>query len=158
MAITSLTTYLWFDSQAAEAAEFYVSLFPNSRMLSVSHYPENAQKPAGTILTVEFQIFGQTFAALNGGPIFPQTEAVSFQIGCDTQDEVDHLWNSLISNGGAESMCGWCKDRFGVSWQVIPKILGELLSESDKGRSDKAFAAMMQMRKIDIAALQRAVG
>ncbi len=157
MTISSLTTYIWFDSQAAEAAEFYVSLFPNSRMLSVSHYPENAQKPAGTILTVEFEIFGQPFAALNGGPIFPQTEAVSFQIGCDTQAEVDHLWNSLTASGGEESMCGWCKDRFGVNWQVTPKILGELLAEDNKSRSDKAFAAMMKMRKIDIAELQRAV-
>ena len=157
MTISSLTTYIWFDSQAAEAAEFYVSLFPNSRMVSVSHYPENAQKPAGTILTVEFEIFGQPFGALNGGPIFPQTEAVSFQIGCDTQEEVDHLWNSLTANGGEESMCGWCKDRFGVNWQVTPKILGELLAEDDKARSDKAFAAMMKMRKIDIAELQRAV-
>lgn len=157
MAIKNLTTYLWFDSQAAEAAEFYVSIFPKSKTLSVSHYPENAQKPAGTILTVEFEIFGQSFAALNGGPQFPQTEAVSFQIACDTQNEVDYLWKSLTSNGGAESMCGWCKDRFGVNWQVTPTILGELLSADDKSRSDKAFAAMMQMRKIDIATLQRAV-
>jgi predicted 3-demethylubiquinone-9 3-methyltransferase (glyoxalase superfamily) len=156
MAITGVTTFLWFDNEAADAAEFYVSLFPNSHIKSVSHYQKYAQKPAGTVLTVEFQIFGQSFAALNGGPQFPHTEAVSFQIGCDSQDEVDHIWNSLIANGGEESMCGWCKDRFGISWQVIPKILVELLSGGDKANSGKAFAAMMKMHKIDIAELQRA--
>lgn len=125
---------------------------------SVSHYPKDAQKPSGTVPTVEFQIFGQSFVGLNASPLFPQTEAVLFQIGCNIQDEVNHLWNSLTSNGGAENMCGWCKDRFGVNWQVISKVLGELLSEDDKGRSDKAFASMMQTHKTDIAELQRAVG
>jgi predicted 3-demethylubiquinone-9 3-methyltransferase (glyoxalase superfamily) len=157
MAITGVTTFLWFDNEAVEAAEFYVSLFPDSLIKSISHYQKNAQKPVDTVLTVEFQLFGQSFAALNAGPQFPHTEAVSFQISCDTQDEVDHIWNSLTSNGGQESMCGWCKDRFGISWQVIPKILGQLLSSSDREKSGRAFAAMMQMRKIDIAGLQRAV-
>ncbi len=155
MTVTGITTFLWFDDEAGEAAEFYVSLFPNSSIKSTSHYQKDAQKPEGTVLTVEFELFGQPFAALNAGPQFPHTEAVSFQIGCDTQEEVDYLWNSLTSNGGQESMCGWCKDRFGISWQVIPNVLGQLLSSSDREKSGRAFAAMMQMRKIDIAGLQR---
>lgn len=157
MTVTGVTTFLWFDNEAGEAAEFYVSLFPNSSIKSISHYQKDAQKPEGTVLTIEFELFGRPFAALNAGPQFPHTEAVSFQIGCDTQEEVDHLWNSLISNGGQESMCGWCKDRFGISWQVIPNILGKLLSSSDREKSGRAFAAMMQMHKIDIAGLNRAV-
>ncbi len=158
MTVTGVTTFLWFDNEAGEAAEFYVSLFPNSSIKSITHYQKDAQKPEGTVLTVEFELFGRPFAALNAGPQYPHTEAVSFQVGCDTQEEVDHIWNSLISNGGKESMCGWCKDRFGISWQVIPSILGQLLSSSDREKSGRAFAAMMQMRKIDIAALLRSVG
>ena len=157
MAITGVTTFLWFDNEAMEAAEYYVSLFPGSKIGSVSHYQKDAFKPEGTVLTVEFQLFGQPFAALNASSQFPHTEAVSFQIGCDTQEEVDRIWNSLTAKGGEESMCGWCKDRFGVSWQVIPNILGQLLSDSDREKSGRAFAAMMKMHKIDISELQRAV-
>lgn len=153
MTITGVTTFLWFDDRAEEAANFYVSLFPQSRIISTSYYEKNAQKPAGSVLTVEFELFGIPFAALNGGPQFPHSEAVSFQVHCDTQDEIDNLWNALTSDGGEESMCGWCKDRFGVSWQVIPRRLGELLSSGDSAASGRAFAAMMEMRKIVIADL-----
>lgn len=153
MAISGVTTFLWFDEEAEDAANFYVSIFPNSRITSISRYLKDAQKPEGTVLTVEFELFGQHFAALNGGPEFPHSEAVSFQVHCDTQEEVDHVWNSLTANGGEESMCGWCKDRFGVSWQVIPRVLTERLTSSEPGVADATFAAMMTMHKIEIAKL-----
>lgn len=153
MAISGVTTFLWFDEEAEDAANFYVSIFPNSRITSISRYLKDAQKPEGTVLTIEFELFGQHFAALNGGPEFPHSEAVSFQVHCDTQEEVDHLWNSLTANGGEESMCGWCKDRFGVSWQVIPRVLTERLTSSEPGVADATFAAMMTMHKIEIAKL-----
>lgn len=153
MAISGVTTFLWFDEEAEDAANFYVSIFPNSRITSISRYLKDAQKPEGTVLTVEFELFGQHFAALNGGPEFPHSEAVSFQVHCDTQEEVDHVWNSLTANGGEESMCGWCKDHFGVSWQVIPRVLTERLTSSEPGVADATFAAMMTMHKIEIAKL-----
>lgn len=155
MTISGVTTFLWFDRQAEEAANLYVSLFPNSRLGSISHYPEGSLLPAGTAMTVEFEIFGQSFSCLNGGPQFPHSEAVSFQVACDTQEEVDHLWNSLIANGGAESQCGWCKDKFGVSWQIIPKALPEALSSSDPEISSYAMQAMMKMGKIIIKDLHK---
>jgi predicted 3-demethylubiquinone-9 3-methyltransferase (glyoxalase superfamily) len=151
MTISGVTTFLWFDKEAEEAARFYVSLFPQSHMGNIAYYPEGGQLPAGTVLTVEFEIFGQSFACLNGGPLFPHSEAVSFQVACDTQEEIDHLWNSLIANGGAESQCGWCKDRFGVSWQIIPKALPEALSSPNADISQYAMQAMLQMSKIIIA-------
>ena len=120
MAATNLTTFLWFDNEALEAAEFYVSLFPGSRLGAVSYYQADAQRPKGSVLTVEFELFGRPFAALNGGPQFPHSEAVSFQVACDTQEDVDRLWAALVSDGGAESMCGWCKDRWGISWRSSP--------------------------------------
>ncbi|MFM8814809.1 MAG: VOC family protein, partial [Actinomycetes bacterium] len=146
-------TYLWFDDEALEAAEFYTSLFPNGKINNVSYYQGGAPKPEGSVLVVEFEIFGRQFGALNGGPQFPHSEAVSFQVACDTQGEIDHLWNALISNGGAESQCGWCKDRFGVSWQIVATQLGELLGSDDPVKSKKAWEAMMQMTKIVIADL-----
>lgn len=154
MAATGLTTYLWFDNQALEAASFYVDLFPGSRLGSVSYYQADAQQPEGSVLTVEFELFGRPFAALNGGPQFPHSEAVSFQVSCETQDDVDRLWNALISDGGAESQCGWCKDRWGVSWQIIPTALERALKGLDGYDSEYAFRAMMQMSKIVIADLQ----
>ena len=154
MAIHGLTTHLWFDQQALEAAEFYVALFPDSHMKSVSYYREGAPMPAGTVLVVEFDLMGQPFAALNGGPEFPHSEAVSFQVKCDAQDEIDRLWDALISDGGEESMCGWCKDKFGVSWQVVPTRLQELLEGDDQQAADVAWAALMEMRKLDIAGLE----
>ena len=154
MAATGLTTYLWFDNQALEAASFYVDLFPGSHLGSVSYYQADAQQPEGSVLTVEFELFGRPFAALNGGPQFPHSEAVSFQVSCETQDDVDRLWNALISDGGAESQCGWCKDRWGVSWQIIPTALERALKGLDGYDSEYAFRAMMQMSKIVIADLQ----
>ena len=153
MAATNLTTFLWFDDEALEAAEFYVSLFPGSRLGAVSYYQADAQRPKGSVLTVEFELFGRPFAALNGGPQFPHSEAVSFQVACDTQEDVDRLWAALVSDGGAESMCGWCKDRWGISWQIIPSALTRALQGLDGYDSDYAFGAMMNMSKIIVADL-----
>ncbi|MEY2968838.1 MAG: hypothetical protein RIQ64_1465 [Actinomycetota bacterium] len=154
MAATGMTTYLWFDNQALEAAQFYVGLFPNSYLGDISYYQADAQQPEGSVLTVEFEIFGQPFAALNGGPQFPHSEAVSFQVSCETQDDVNRLWNALISDGGAESQCGWCKDKWGISWQIVPVALGRALKGLDGYDSKYAFKAMMQMSKIVIAKLR----
>ncbi|UYP20006.1 VOC family protein [Rhodococcus sp. Z13] len=152
----ALTPCLWFDMNAQEAAEFYTKVFPNSRILSTSYYPEGAPAPAGTVLTVEFELDGVRFTALNGGPQFPFTEAVSFRIDCADQDEVDHYWDSLLADGGEESQCGWLKDRFGLSWQVVPRRLVELLESSDPEVAQRANAAMMTMRRIDIAQVEAA--
>ena len=154
MAATTVTTYLWFDTEALDAATFYVDLFPNSRLGNISYYQADAQRPAGSVLTVEFEILGQPFAGLNGGPQFPHSEAVSFQVSCETQEDVDRIWNALISNGGSESQCGWCKDRWGVSWQIIPEALGKALQGLDGYNSEYAFRAMMQMSKIVISDLK----
>lgn len=153
MAAANLTTFLWFDTEALEAAEFYVSLFPGSRLGDISYYQADAQRPKGSVLTVDFEIFGRPFAALNGGPQFPHSEAVSFQVTCDTQEDVDWLWDALVSNGGSESMCGWCKDRWGVSWQVIPAALTRALQGLDGYDGEYAFKAMMNMSKIIVADL-----
>ena len=156
MAATHLTTYLWFNTEALEAAKFYVDLFPGSRMGDVSYYQVDAQMPAGTVLTVEFELFGRPFAALNGGPAFTHSEVVSFQVHCETQDDVDHIWNTIVGSGGAESQCGWCKDRWGVSWQIIPSALERALKGLDGYDSDYAFKAMMRMSKIIVADLNPA--
>ena len=154
MAATQITTYLWYDGDALDAARFYVDLFPGSRMGEVSHYlADTEQHPAGTILTVEFELFGRPFAALNGGPQFPHSEAVSFQVACETQADVDRIWDAIIASGGTESQCGWCKDRWGVSWQIIPNALGRALRGLDGYDADYAFRAMMQMRRIVVADL-----
>ncbi len=157
MAATNLTTYLWFNTEALEAAKFYVGLFPGSRLGEVSYYQADAQMPAGTVLTVEFELFGRPFAALNGGPAFTHSEAVSFQVHCETQDDVDRIWNAIVGSGGAESQCGWCKDRWGVSWQIIPAALGRALKGLDGYDSGYAFRAMMKMSKIVVADLKPAV-
>jgi predicted 3-demethylubiquinone-9 3-methyltransferase (glyoxalase superfamily) len=153
MAAKDLTTFLWFDTEALEAAKFYVSLFPRSRLGAVSYYQADAQRPKGSVLTVEFELFDRPFAALNGGPQFPHSEAVSFQVACDTQEDVDRLWAALVSDGGAESMCGWCKDRWGISWQIIPTALTRALQGLDGYDSEYAFGAMMNMSKIIVADL-----
>ena len=153
MAATNLTTFLWFDTEALDAAQFYGDLFPGSRLGDISYYQADAQRPEGSVLTVEVELFGRPFAGLNGGPEFPHSEAVSFQVACDTQEDVDRIWNAIVSNGGSESMCGWCKDRWGVSWQVIPTALTHALQGLDGYDSKYAFEAMMKMSKIVIADL-----
>lgn len=154
MAVTSATPYIWFDSEALQAAEFYVSLFPGSSLGNVSTYLADAQSPVDTVLTVEFEILGRPFVALNGGPIFPQSEAFSIQVSCETQEDVDRVWDAIVSNGGQESQCGWCKDRWGVSWQVIPAALARALQGEDGYDAKYAFEAMMKMRKIIVADLK----
>jgi predicted 3-demethylubiquinone-9 3-methyltransferase (glyoxalase superfamily) len=151
-----ISPFLWFDTNAEEAASFYCSVFKNSKVLSTTRYLEGAPVPAGTALVVEFALDGQKFFALNGGPNFKFTEAISFTITTETQEETDYYWNKLISGGGQESMCGWLKDKFGLSWQVTPRLLSEYIADKDKAKAQRVFNAMMQMRKVDIAALQRA--
>ena len=146
---------LWFDTQAEEAARFYVSVFENSRIVSITHYTEAGPRPAGMVMTVEFDLDGQRFVGINGGPEFTFDEAVSFQITCSTQDEVDHYWERL-SEGGKEGPCGWLKDRYGLSWQVVPDGMDEVLNDPDPTRAERAMRAMLQMGKLDIAALRRA--
>jgi predicted 3-demethylubiquinone-9 3-methyltransferase (glyoxalase superfamily) len=150
-----ISPFLWFDHQAEEAANFYVSIFKDSKILKVSRYPEGSPGPAGSVMVVNFQIEGQNFMALNAGPLFQFTEAISFLISCETQEEVDYYWHKLLA-GGQESQCGWLKDKFGLSWQVTPTILGELLADKDHKKAQRVMQAMLPMKKIDIAALKRA--
>jgi predicted 3-demethylubiquinone-9 3-methyltransferase (glyoxalase superfamily) len=152
---------LWYDAQAEEAARFYTGIFPNSKIGKISRYTEAGRevhgRPAGSVMTVEFELNGQPFTGLNGGPHFKFNEAISFQIDCRTQDEVDHYWDRL-GEGGEEGPCGWLKDRYGVSWQVVPSRLTELLGDPDPKTSQRVMGAMLQMGKIDIAALEDAAG
>jgi predicted 3-demethylubiquinone-9 3-methyltransferase (glyoxalase superfamily) len=150
-----ITPFLWFDNNAEEAMNFYTSVFKNSKQVKVSRYPEGSPAPAGSVMVAEFELDGQRFIALNGGPQFKFTEAVSFVINCETQDEVDYYWSKLTADGGQESMCGWLKDKFGLSWQVTPTIVGELFS-GDPAGGQRAMQAMLQMKKLDIAALRQA--
>lgn len=151
-----IITYLWFDNQAEEAAQFYTSLFPNSAITEVNRYGEGAPLPAGTAMMVSFSLDGQEFLALNGGPHFTFNEAISLYVRCENQAEVDELWTKLTSDGGEESQCGWLKDRYGLSWQIIPTALPELLGDPDPARANGAMQAMLGMQKIDIAALRAA--
>jgi predicted 3-demethylubiquinone-9 3-methyltransferase (glyoxalase superfamily) len=150
-----ITPFLWFDHQAEEAAAFYTSIFPDSRVVKVVRYGEAGPGPAGSVMTVEFQLEGQTFVALNGGPHFKFTEAISFVVNCQAQDEVDRYWEEL-SAGGAEIQCGWLKDKFGVSWQIVPTVLPKLLNDPDPAKSRRVMQAMLKMTKLDIPALQKA--
>ncbi|MFH5877572.1 VOC family protein [Arthrobacter sp. NA-172] len=150
-----ISTCLWFDSQAEEAAQFYTSLFPHSSIGKVLRSGDAGPGPAGDVVTVDFQIEGREFLALNGGPMFNFTEAVSLVVNCNSQDEVDRYWDALTA-GGEESQCGWLKDKFGLSWQIVPTIFTELLSGPDPEGAQRAMAAMLQMKKLDIAALQSA--
>ena len=150
-----ITPFLWFDNQAEEAANFYVSIFKNSKILGVSHFGEAGPGPAGTVLTVTFQLDGHEFTALNGGPHFTFTEAISLFVSCETQQEVDELWAKLTA-GGEESMCGWLKDKYGLSWQIVPRVLLELMQDKDPLKAKRVTEAMLQMRKINIAKLQQA--
>jgi predicted 3-demethylubiquinone-9 3-methyltransferase (glyoxalase superfamily) len=150
-----ITPTLWFDTEAEDAANFYLSVFENSRVLNVTRYPQDAPREAGMVMTVEFELDGQRFMALNGGPQFTFDEAVSFQIDCTDQDEVDHYWERL-TDGGEEGPCGWLKDRYGLSWQVVPAGMEELFTDPDPQRAQRAMQAMLKMRKLDIAALREA--
>ena len=150
-----ITPCLWFDTEGEEAANFYTSLFPNSKIRNVSRYGEAGPRPAGTVMTVEFELDGLTFVALNGGPQYTFNEAISFQVSCKDQDEVDRYWNEL-SEGGEEGPCGWLKDRFGVSWQIVPTALPRLLGDPDREKSQRVMAAMLNMGKIEIDELERA--
>ena len=150
-----ITPNLWFDTEGEEAAQFYTSVFPDSRITDVTHYGEAGPRPAGTVMTVSFELDGQKFVAINGGPEFEFSESVSFEISCTDQDEVDHYWSKL-SEGGEEGPCGWLKDRYGLSWQVVPKRLIELISDSDPETTKCVMEAMLQMRKLDVAELEAA--
>jgi predicted 3-demethylubiquinone-9 3-methyltransferase (glyoxalase superfamily) len=151
----TITPNLWFDTEGEEAANFYVSVFKNSRIVNVAHYTEAGPRPAGTVMTVEFELDGQRFVAINGGPEFTFSEAISLQIDCADQEEVDFYWERL-SEGGEEGPCGWLKDRYGLSWQVVPTGMDELFSDPDPERARRAMEAMFEMRKLDIATLRAA--
>src|SRR6266850_4653744 len=151
-----ITPFLWFDGQAEEAMNFYVSIFKNSKVIHVSRYGEAGPGPKGTVMSATFQLEGQQFMALNGGPLFKFTEAISLFVSCETQEEVDDLWNKLTAGGGAPSQCGWLKDKFGLSWQIIPTALIEMLADKDPEKSKRAMEAMLGMTKIDINRLREA--
>jgi predicted 3-demethylubiquinone-9 3-methyltransferase (glyoxalase superfamily) len=150
-----ITPNLWFDTEAEDAADFYVSVFPNSRIIGVSRYTDAGPREAGTVMAVEFELDGQRFVGINGGPEFTFDEAVSFEIECETREEIDYYWDRL-TDGGSEGPCGWCKDRFGLSWQVVPSGMSDLFSDPDASRAARAMKAMFGMRKLDIAALRAA--
>ena len=152
---SKITPFLWFDDQAEEAAEFYVSVFPNSRIVEVARYGSAGPRPEGMVMTVSFDLDGQRFTALNGGAEFTFSEAVSFVVSCEGQDEVDAYWETL-SEGGEKGPCGWLKDRFGLSWQIVPSALMRLLGDPDRERSQRVMAAMLEMGKIEIGELERA--
>ena len=147
---------LWFDTEAEDAANFYTSIFKDSEITGVSHYGDAGPRPAGSVLTVSFRLFGQDFTAINAGPDFKFTEAVSFAVSCESQAEVDEYWERLTEDGGEESQCGWLKDKFGLSWQIIPTALPRLLQQEDSEKANRAMQAMLQMKKIDIAELEKA--
>ena len=155
-AAPKIRPFLWFDHQAEEAAKFYVSVFPKSKILSVARYPEGSPAPAGTVMTVDFELQGQRFTALNAGPVFKFTEAISFVVDCKTQEEVDRYWSKLTQDGGSESQCGWLKDRYGLSWQIVPTIMSRLFTDPDRAAAKRAMQAMLKMKKLDIAELKRA--
>ena len=148
-----ITTFLWYDDQAEAAAAFYTSLFPNSRVTGVTRYGEAGPGEPGSVMTVKFELDGRPYAALNGGPEFTFTEAISLQVECDDQREVDELWAKLTADGGQEGPCGWLKDRFGLSWQITPRVLLDLIGDRDRAKSDRVMAAMLRMQKIDIQQL-----
>ena len=159
--MTKITPCLWFDDRAEESAKFYTSIFKNSKIGAITRYDDEAAKvsgrPKGSVMTVELKLDGQDFLALNGGPMFKFTEAISFIVSCDTQEEVDYFWSTL-SSGGEESRCGWLKDKFGLSWQVVPTVLNEMLKDKDGARAKRVMHAMLQMDKIDISTLKKAYG
>jgi len=147
---------LWFDTEAEEAAEFYVSVFDDGRIVNVTHYTDAGPRDAGMVMTVEFELEGQRFVGINGGPNFKFDEAVSFAIECETQEKIDYYWDKLREGGGEEGPCGWLKDRFGLSWQVVPTGMEELFADPDKSKAERAMRAMLGMKKIDVAEIRRA--
>lgn len=151
-----IVTFLWFDNQAEEAVNFYTSIFKNSKILEVSRYTEAGPGPAGEVLTISFELAGQQFAALNGGSRFKFNESISLVVNCESQEEIDYFWQKLTADGGEESMCGWLKDKFGLSWQIVPTALGSFIGGPDPAGAQRAVQAMLQMRKLDLAVLQRA--
>ena len=152
-----ITPFLWFDNQAEEAANFYTSIFKNSKIVNINHYGEAGPQPKGTVMSVTFELEGQEFYALNGGPVFTFSPAISFFVNCETQEEVDELWEKL-SAGGEKQGPGWIKDKYGLSWQIVPTVLGEMLNDPDPEKSQRVMQAMMQMNKIDIEKLKQAYG
>jgi len=154
--VQKITPFLWFDTQAEEAARFYVSLFKNSSIGQISRYGEAGPGPKGQVMVIAFELDGLKFTALNGGPIYQFTEAVSLQVDCADQAEIDHLWENLAADGGEPGRCGWLKDRFGLSWQIVPANMGQLIGGDDPAKASRAVQAMMQMGKLDIAALETA--
>src|ERR1044072_3653297 len=159
MNIRKISPHLWFEDNAEEAAKFYTSIFKNSRILDITRYGESAAevsgRPKGTVMTMTFELEGQQFTALNGGPIFKFSPAISFSVNCETQEEVDYLWQKL-SEGGEEEQCGWLKDKFGVSWQIVPSILAKMIHDKDANKSERVIKAMLQMKKLDIQGLKKA--
>jgi predicted 3-demethylubiquinone-9 3-methyltransferase (glyoxalase superfamily) len=159
-----ITPFLWFDNQAEEAAKFYTSIFKNSKVGKILRYGEEVAKtsqssrPVGSVLTIEFEIEGQKFVALNGGPLFKFNESVSFVVNCETQEEVDYFWGKLTADGGEESQCGWLKDKFGLSWQITPTVLIDMLHDKDPEKAERVMKAMLQMQKIEIPKLKTAYG
>jgi predicted 3-demethylubiquinone-9 3-methyltransferase (glyoxalase superfamily) len=151
-----INPFLWFDSEAEQAAKFYVGIFKNSKIGKITHYGEDGPRPKGSVMTAEFTLDRVEFVALNGGPQFKFTEAISFSVNCETQDEVDYFWEKLSADGGSTGRCGWLKDKFGLSWQVNPVFLGDMLADPDAGKANRVMKAMMEMDKIDIAALEKA--
>ncbi|PYP96613.1 MAG: hypothetical protein DMD38_08385 [Gemmatimonadetes bacterium] len=156
MASQKITPFLWFDTQAEEAAQFYVSIFQNSKILQVSRYGDAGPGPKGSVMVVNFQLAGQEFTALNGGPLFKFSEAFSFVVNCENQREVDEYWSKLTSGGGQENQCGWLKDKFGFSWQIVPTAFARLMSDKDPAKANRVVQALLQMKKIDIATLEEA--
>jgi predicted 3-demethylubiquinone-9 3-methyltransferase (glyoxalase superfamily) len=159
MNIQKITPFLWFEDNAEEAAKFYTSIFKNSKIIDIAHYGESAAevsgRPKGTVMTAKFELEGQQFMALNGSPVFKFSPAISFIVSCKTQQEVDNLWEKL-SEGGEEEQCGWLKDKFGVSWQIVPNILGKMIQDKDANKSERVIKAMLQMKKLDIQRLRKA--
>ena len=151
-----ITPFLWFDNRAEEAARFYCSIFKNSAMGQVVRYGEVGPGPKGQVMIVTFKLEGQEFTALNGGPRFKFDEAISFVVNCETQEEIDYYWDSLTADGGQESQCGWLKDKFGLSWQIVPTIIGELMSDEDPKKSGRVMQAVMQMKKLDLQKMRDA--
>jgi predicted 3-demethylubiquinone-9 3-methyltransferase (glyoxalase superfamily) len=151
-----INPFLWFDSEAEQAAKFYVGIFKNSKIGKVARYGENGPRPKGSVMRVEFTLDRVEFVALNGGPQFKFSEAISFSVNCETQDEIDYFWEKLSADGGSTGRCGWLKDKFGLSWQVNPVFLSDMLADPDAGKANRVMKAMMEMDKIDIAALEKA--